>query len=154
MGENGNMSTVFELIIRGDIPGRFIWADDVCVAILTIEPVSAGHALVIPREPVSKWTDLQPSVLDHVMRVAQIIGQAQEQAFGVPRTAVVIAGFEVPHTHVHVIPAKNEEAISLANARPAQPRELDEAGHALRDALRRLGHTAHLPMRMESPDTF
>ncbi len=148
------MSTVFELIMDGKIPGRFVWSDDVCVAIMTIEPVATGHVLVIPRKPVDKWTDLEPTDLDHLMRVAQILGKAQEQAFDVPRSAVIIAGFEVPHAHIHVIPARSEAAASLSNARAEDSIALDEAGHALREVLRNQGHTAHLPLVMESPRTF
>ena len=88
------------------------------------------------------------------MRVAQIIGKAQEVAFSVPRTVVIIAGFEVPHTHVHVIPATSEGAASLKGARAADAVDLDEAAHALREVLRNEGHTEHLPMVMSSSRTF
>lgn len=147
------MSTVFELIIDGQIPGRFVWADDVCVAIMTIEPVAPGHALVIPREPVDKWTELSEGVLAHVMHVAQKIGRAQEAAFDVPRTAVVIAGFEVPHTHVHVIPARAEGAASLTNASPADAEELDGDALALRDALVSAGYGEFVPTEVGAPST-
>lgn len=147
------MSTVFELIIDGHIPGRFVWADEVCVAILTIEPVAPGHILVIPRKPVDKWTDLDPTVLGHVMGVAQIIGTAQEVAFDVPRTAVIIAGFEVPHTHVHVIPAHSEAQANLTYACAATPQELDQAAARLRKSLVEAGCQAQVPVGMDSPST-
>lgn len=153
MRNNGAMSTVFELIIAGTIPGRFLWADDQCVVIETIEPVANGHALVIPRDPIDKWTDLPPKLLDHLMRVAQIIGSAQEEAFGVPRSTVVIAGFEVPHTHVHVIPAKSEADALLSNARPGNDTDMDNAAHALREVLRGRGYSEYVPMEMDSPRT-
>ncbi len=139
------MSTIFELIMAGAIPGRFIWSDDRCVAIMTIEPVSEGHSLVIPRTPIDKWTDLPAADLEHVMRVAQTVGIAQEQAFGVPRAAVVIAGFEVPHTHVHVIPAESEAEASLRNARSASDESLDRAAEKLRATLREQGHGDNVP---------
>lgn len=147
------MSTVFELIIEGQIPGRFVWADDTCVAIMTIEPVAPGHALVIPREPVDKWTDLSEGALAHIMDVAQKIGRAQEVAFDVPRTAVVIAGFEVPHTHVHVIPARSEAQASLTNASAATPEQLDEAASRLRHALIEAGFGGRVPTAVGSPST-
>lgn len=145
------MGTVFEKIIAEEIPGNFVWADEVCVGITTIAPVTAGHILIIPRDPIDKWTDLPPTVLDHVMRVSQIIGKAQEKAFGVPRAAVVIAGFEVPHTHVHVIPARSEADCQLSKARPAQPAELADTANALRDTLRNEGYSARVPMDLHSP---
>lgn len=150
-GNNEYMSTVFEMIIAGEIPGRFVWADTVCVAIMTIEPVADGHVLVIPREPISKWTELEPEDLDHVMGVARTIALAQEIAFDVPRTTVIIAGFEVPHVHVHVIPATSEAQASLRGAHSAAPADLDRAARTLREELRAEGHSANVPVVAESP---
>ena len=142
--DNGSMSTVFEMIIEGQIPGKFVWKDDRCVAIMTIEPVAPGHVLVIPRAPISKWTELDPADLDRVMRVAQIIGRAQEDAFDVPRSVVVIAGFEVPHTHVHVIPAVTESQASLRGAKAASDEDLSQAADKLRAVLRKQGYEAEV----------
>ena len=121
------MSTVFEKIISGEFSGRFVWADDICVAFATIEPTSPGHVLVVPREPVPSWTGLDTSTCEHLMKVAQLIGRAQEVAFEVQRSGLVIAGFEVPHTHLHVIPLRQESDVLLSNAAPASDTELDEA---------------------------
>ena len=43
------MATLFTKIIEGEIPGRFVWSDETCVAFLTIEPLTDGHAMVVPR---------------------------------------------------------------------------------------------------------
>lgn len=144
------MSTVFEKIISGEWPGRFAWTDDVCVAIATIEPTAPGHMLVVPREPWDKWTDLPEEVAAHVFTVASRIGRAQEVAFDVPRSGVVIAGFEVPHTHLHVIPLRSETDLNLALARPAEAGALDEATRRVREALVAAGFGAHVPPRMDS----
>lgn len=146
------MSTVFEMIIDQEIPGLFVWADETCVAIMTIEPIAPGHVLVIPRDPIDKWTDLPPADLDHVMRVAQVIGGAQEEAFNVPRSAVIIAGFEVPHTHVHVVPAETQDAASLTFAREVPAEELEGAAEVLRETLREEGHGANVPPAATSPE--
>ena len=144
------MTTVFEKIISGEWAVRFAWADEVCVAFATIEPTAPGHVLVVPREPYPKWTDAPTDVASHLMRVARIIGLAQEKAFGVPRAGLVIAGFEVPHTHLHVIPLRTEADVLLSNAAQASGEELDEAMLRLREALLAQGHTAHVPEDMGS----
>lgn len=149
-----SMSTVFEMIINQEIPGLFVWSDEKCVSIMTIAPIAPGHVLVIPREPIDKWTDLEARDLDHVMRVAQIIGRAQEKAFNVPRSAVIIAGFEVPHTHVHVVPAETEAAASLQFAREVPAEELDEAATRLRDVLAQEGYGDYVPAQVNSPKTY
>nr|WP_296532907.1 HIT family protein [uncultured Actinomyces sp.] len=145
------MSTVFENIISGVWPGRFVWADDLCVAFATIEPTSPGHVLVVPRCPYEAWTDAPSDVAAHLMKVARAIGLAQKAAFGVPRAGLAIAGFEVPHTHLHVIPLRDETDILLSKATPASDDDLDATMAALREALLAAGHTAHVPATMSSP---
>ena len=113
------MSTIFDNIITGVWPGRFVWADDLCVAFATIEPTSPGHVLVVPRTAYDAWTDAPSDVAAHLMTVARTIGLAQKAAFGVPRAGLAIAGFEVPHTHLHVIPLRDETDILLSKAAPA-----------------------------------
>lgn len=149
-GDNDSMSTVFEKIISGQWAGRFVWADDICVAFATIEPTSPGHVLVVPREPYAKWTDAPSDVAAHLMKVARVIGSAQEHAFNVPRAGLVIAGFEVPHTHLHVIPLRTEADVLLSAASPASDADLDGAMTLLRDALLAAGHSAHVPADMGS----
>ena len=75
------MSTIFDNIITGVWPGRFVWADDLCVAFATIEPTSPGHVLVVPRCPYEAWTDAPSDVAAHLMKVARAIGVAQKAAF-------------------------------------------------------------------------
>ena len=146
------MSSVFSKIIAGELPGRFVWADDVCVAFATIAPITAGHALVVPRAEVESYTDAPDELVAHLAVVAKTIGRAQQIAFDAPRAALLVAGFEVPHLHVHVLPAWGEAALSFANANPDVPPEtLDADAQRLREALRDTGHEAHVPAAMDSP---
>ena len=85
------------------------------------------------------------------MKVARAIGLAQKAAFGVPRAGLAIAGFEVPHTHLHVIPLRDETDILLSKATPASDKDLDATMAALREALLAAGHKAHVPATMNSP---
>ena len=52
------MSTVFTKIIDGELPGRFVYRDEVCVAFLTIAPICTGHTLVVPGLEIDHWIDL------------------------------------------------------------------------------------------------
>ena len=132
----GGMSTVFTKIINGELPGRFVYRDDQVVAFLTIEPVAYGHTLVIPVEEVDKWTDADPALWAHMNEVAQKVGQAVVEAFDAPRAGYLIAGFEVPHAHIHVFPAEDMSGFNLANVnRDPDPAKMDEAADKLRNAL-------------------
>lgn len=140
------MSTLFSKIINGDIPGRFIWQDADCVSFLTIGPLTDGHALVVPRLEVDKWTDAAPELVAHLTGVSQKIGQAQVAAFGAPRAGMIIAGFEVEHLHVHVFPAYGLENFDFkAVDNNPDPAVLDANAEKLRGALRDAGHGEFVP---------
>lgn len=130
------MSTVFTRIIDGELPGRFVYRDDDVVAFLTIEPVAYGHVLVVPVEEVDRWTDAAPALWARLNEVAQMVGRAVIEAFGSPRAGYLIAGFEVPHAHIHVFPAADMSGYSLdAVIRDPDPAEMDAAAERLRAAL-------------------
>ena len=129
---------MFTKIINGEIPGRFVYRDDTVAAFLTIEPVAYGHTLVVPVEEVDRWTDIEPGLWAHLNEVAQRVGQAVIEVFGSERAGYLIAGFEVPHAHIHVFPANDMSGYSLANAMAADetdPAKMDEAAGKLREAL-------------------
>ena len=110
------MSSVFTKIISGELPGHFIWKDDICAAFLSINPIATGHTLVVPILEVDHWIELPPDTNSHLINVAQIIGQAQMTAYNPERVGIVIAGFEVPHTHLHVIPINGMQDLDFTRA--------------------------------------
>jgi diadenosine tetraphosphate (Ap4A) HIT family hydrolase len=135
------MATIFTRIIEGDIPGTFVWRDERCVAFMSINPMAHGHALVVPIEEVDHWVDASPELMAHLFEVTRILSQAQAAAFSPERVGVIIAGYEVPHTHVHVIPTNDMGQLSFANAATSVDRDdLESAAAKIRDALRSLGH--------------
>lgn len=133
------MATVFTKIINGEIPGRFVYEDDEIVAFLTIEPMTQGHTLVVPRAEIDNWQDVDGPVFARIMAVAQLIGKAVCRAFNTERSGVIIAGLEVPHLHVHVFPTRRLSDFGFANVdRNPSPRSLDEAQAKIKAALAEL----------------
>jgi histidine triad (HIT) family protein len=131
------MSSVFTRIIQGELPARFVWKDELCVVFLSIAPLRPGHALVVPRAEVEHWIDLPAVTAAHLMTVAQTIGKAQQAAFNPARVGLMIAGFEVPHVHVHVVPIDGMQDLDFAHADvQARAAALDDAAGRLRAALR------------------
>ena len=140
------MPSLFTRIIDGELPGRFVWQDDAVVAFLTIEPIRPGHVLVVPRTEVDHWVDLDPATWARVAEVARVVGGAVREAMGAPRVGQMIAGFEVPHVHVHVFPAQDLGDLSFAGVdRAPEPATLDDAMLRIRAALRASGHEDHVP---------
>lgn len=135
------MATIFTRIIGGEFPGRFVWKDDRCVAFLSINPLQPGHTLVVPRDEVDHWIDLDAGLAEHLMAVSRQIGRAQAGAFGPVKVGLMIAGLEVPHVHLHVVPISGVHDLDFANAeRDPDPAALDAAAEKLREALRAAGH--------------
>ena len=130
------MPTVFTRIIEGELPGELVWQDERCVAFLSINPLAHGHVLVVPREEIDHWIDLDDDLLAHLMTVARRVGAAQQRAFSPARVGMIVAGYEVPHVHVHVVPTTSMGQLSFANAASdVEPEELRRAGEALRAEL-------------------
>jgi len=135
------MPTLFTRIIRGELPGRFVWRDAHCVAFLTIAPLRPGHTLVVPIREVDHWLDLAPDEAAHLVAVSQKVGRAIRGAFAPVKVGLMIAGLEVPHVHVHLVPIHELRDLDFARAEknPA-PAAMDEAAAKLRAALRAAGH--------------
>ncbi|HSL57234.1 MAG TPA: HIT family protein [Acidimicrobiales bacterium] len=135
------MTSIFSRIIAGELPGRFVWRDERAVAFLSIGPLQPGHTLVVPVEEIDHWIDLPPDLLAHLTAVAQHVGQALDRAFRPEKVAMMIAGLEVPHVHLHVVPIRGVHDLDFANADTSpDAAALDSAAEAIRAALRELGH--------------
>jgi len=140
------MATLFTRIIEGEIPGRFVWRDDRAVAFLTIAPITLGHTLVVPIAEVDHWIDLDAGLAAHLMVVGRDVGRAMQAAFRPVRVGMIIAGLEVPHTHLHLVPIDSEADLSFSKADPdPDPVALDNAADRLRAALRDQGHADRVP---------
>jgi histidine triad (HIT) family protein len=130
------MASVFTRIIDGDLPGRFVHRDERCVAFLSINPLRPGHLLVVPRVEVEHWVDLDADEWLHLNQVAQRLGQALQRAYDPVKVGVILAGMEVPHVHIHLVPIDHERDLNFANADPdPSPEDLDHAADTIRQAL-------------------
>ena len=130
------MTTVFSRIIDGDLPGRFVYRDDRCVSFLSINPLRPGHILVVPRVEVDHWIDLEPDEWQHLTRVAQRLAVALQHAYQPAKVGMLLAGLEVPHAHIHLVPIDSEADINFANAdSDPDPEDLDAAAERVRAAV-------------------
>jgi histidine triad (HIT) family protein len=130
------MPTIFTRIMAGEIPGTFVHRDDHCAVIMSINPLAHGHALVIPTAEVEHWIDLDTDLASHLFGVAHRVGRAQQRAFPCERVGLIIAGYEVPHTHLHVVPTTTMRELDFRFAATSVERdELEAAARAIREHL-------------------
>lgn len=130
------MPTIFTRIIRGEVPGRFVYRDERAVAFLSIAPLRPGHTLVVPLDEVDHWLDLDPALAAHLVQVAQRVGKAIARAFRPVKVGLMIAGLEVPHVHLHLVPITDLRDLDFARQdKAAKAEDLDRAAEAIRAAL-------------------
>jgi diadenosine tetraphosphate (Ap4A) HIT family hydrolase len=110
------MTTVFSHIINGNIPGTFVYRDDLCVAFMSINPIADGHVLVVPIEEVDHWIDVSPTLQAHMFEVSHRISLGLAKAFPCERIGLIIAGYEIDHCHIHLIPTRSMRDLNFENA--------------------------------------
>ena len=118
------MSTLFTKIIKGEIPSHKIAENNSFYAFLDIRPIAPGHTLVIPKEEVDHFFDMNDDNLNHILKFAQPIVKAIESAIPCKRVGSMIAGLEVPHAHLHLVPIISMQEFSFAYAKQAQQEDL------------------------------
>jgi histidine triad (HIT) family protein len=129
------MASVFTLIMEGKIPGNFVYQDDIAIAILTIQPIREGHVLVIPRQEVDQWSDLPVDTAAHLTKISHKIANAMKTIFPCKRIGLMIAGLEVPHTHIHLVPMDSMKDLSFEHVKNADSETLKKTAEKIRVAL-------------------
>ena len=134
------MASIFTKIIDGEIPGTFVWRDEHCVGFMSINPLREGHVLVVPRLEVDHWVDCPDNLRDHLFDVSQTVAKAIHQVWSPVKVGLMIAGLEVPHLHLHLVPIDGVHDLDFANAAPSVEREeLEDAAASIRYVLTAAG---------------
>jgi len=127
--------TIFTKIIQGEIPCHKLYEDERSFSFLDIRPINPGHALVMPKEETDYLFDLGDEMLQHLMVVAKKVGLAIDRAVSCERVGIIVAGLEVPHAHIHLVPIRSVGDIDFANAKPADDLELASMADRIRAQL-------------------
>lgn len=111
------MASVFTKIITGQLPSYKIYEDDLTYSFLALDQINLGHVLVIPKQEINHWFDTPADAFNRVGINSQKIAKAIKEATSCPRVGIMVAGFEVPHYHVHLIPAWSIPDLDFKKAR-------------------------------------
>lgn len=129
------MSSIFTKIINGEIPSQKIAENDRFYAFLDIRPIAPGHTLVIPKVEIDHFFDLNDDILSHYLPFAKPIAKAIEKVIQCDRVGLMVAGLEVPHAHLHLVPINGIGDLSFANAQPETTNNLAEIAKKIRKKL-------------------
>lgn len=123
---------VFCQIAAGTIPAHIVWSDADHLAFLDLNPIAAGHTLVIPRKHIESVFELDPSDYANLMERVRVLAGAIAAAAGAPRAGIACEGFGVAHAHVHVVPVWHGGDLDPCRQSPASEEALAEVAHRVR----------------------
>jgi histidine triad (HIT) family protein len=107
--------TVFDKILRGEIPCHKLYEDEHVLAFLDIAPLSFGHALVVPKERAKTLDLLSDESAAAIGRVLPRLCRAIKRltgtsAFNVLENNESAAHQAIAHVHFHIIPKPSEQS--------------------------------------------
>ena len=127
------MATIFSRIVAGEIPSYKVAENERYYAFLDINPLAKGHTLVIPKQEVDYFYDLDDDTLEGMILFAKQVAQKIKAFSGCKKVATVVLGLEVPHAHIHLIPMNSEKDVDFTQEKLVlTPEEFSEIASALR----------------------
>jgi histidine triad (HIT) family protein len=118
------LATIFTQIINGDIPAEKLVEDERFLAFLDIRPIRPGHTLVVTKQEEDYLFDLDEATLGGLLPFARQLARPIERATGCSRVGVMVAGLEVPHCHVHLVPMDSVFDLDFGKASEASGDDL------------------------------
>ncbi len=127
--------SIFTKIEKGEVPGEVLYRDELCFAILDIAPHRPGHMLVIPREQALRVYDLPLEHYNHLMDVVRWFATILEHEFTPKAVSIIMAGLQLDHAHVHLIPVEEESDVDSGKGVMIEKSELALIAAKLRGAI-------------------
>ena len=120
------MASIFTRIINGEIPSYKVFEDEHTFAFLDINPIEPGHTLVVPKMEIDYFIDVPEPYYSAVFTNAKIISKAIHEVSGCKRVGTIIAGWDVPHFHYHLIPMNDYTDLDFRKAKSANNDEMKD----------------------------
>lgn len=118
MGTPALTHCIFCDIIKGAAEVSVCYEDTESIAFMDIQPVNAGHVLVVPRQHVESFLDLPKRLGTHLFDVAMQLAPAIRKVSGAEGMNVIVssgaaAGQDVYHFHIHLIPRRQGDGFDV-----------------------------------------
>ncbi len=129
------MPSLFTRIVSGEVPCHKILENEKFLAFLDVRPINPGHTLVIPKQEVDYIFDLEDDLLGELVKFAKKAAIPIRKAMPCRKVGMMVAGLEVPHVHIHLVPIFEVGDLNFAKARSASNEELAAAAEKIRAAV-------------------
>lgn len=108
------MTSIFSKIVAGEIPAHKVAETVQYLAFLDVNPLVAGHVLVIPKVEIDYLFDMDSESYVGLMMFAQIVAKGLKAAIPCERIGLTVMGMEVPHAHIHLIPMNSMDDMNFS----------------------------------------
>lgn len=117
---------IFCKIVAGEIPSFKVAEDNDFMAFLSIAPINPGHTLVIPKKHTEYIFETEDEILSEILIFSKPVAQklAEKLKPKTGKVGIMVAGLEVPHTHIHLIPMDGEGDLTFSRAKNAEMDDL------------------------------
>ena len=126
---------VFCKIVKGEIPCDKVYEDKDFLVFLTIEPVSSGHLLVIPKKHVVWMQEANDEIISEIFKLSKKLMLALKNSFKCDYVEAAVVGAEVPHFHIHLIPRYFNDGLPLFPTKKYKEGEASEIVKKITQAL-------------------
>jgi len=133
-----NLTCLFCKIVRGEVPARLVFEDEISLAFLDHRPVFPGHCLLIPKAHYETLTDLPENLIGPYFRSVQLLNRAVESALEAHGTFVAMnnrVSQSVPHLHTHIVPRRRKDGLK-GFFWPRYPYKTEEEAAVVQSAIR------------------
>ena len=128
------MPSIFTKIINGEIPCHKILEDGDYLAFLDIRPINPGHCLAITKKEIDYVFHVDDDLLKGLIVFAKKVALKIDKVTDCKRVGIMVAGLEVPHCHVHLVPINEVGDLNFATAQTADPKDLAAMAEKIRQA--------------------
>lgn len=122
--------SVFTKIIKGEIACHKVYDDELVIAFLTIDPLTPGHTLVVPKQQIDHLWDVDDELYQHLMMISKRVAARMRAVLRPKRVGMAVEGFGVPHAHIHVFALDQSLEKTVANHLEQAKQEPDHAALA------------------------
>lgn len=137
------MPSLFTRIILGEIPCHKIMEDERFLAFLDVKPLSPGHTLVIPKQEIDYIFDLEDDAIADLIKFAKRVALGIRKAVPCRKVGLMVAGLEVPHAHIHLVPIEAVTDLNFAKAQAVPYESLQAIAERIRAALGQTCQESH-----------
>lgn len=100
-------NSIFSKIIKREIPAYIVDENDDFIAFLDINPLQRGHTLVVIKQPIDYFFDIDNNLLSRYIIFTKEVAIKIQKVISCKKVAMSVIGLEVPHAHIHLIPINN-----------------------------------------------